>query len=339
MSLTLPRGCTFSAADFQVLAACWHAVAWSHELTDRPRSARLLDEPLVLWRTPSGVHAARDLCLHRGAELSLGWVDGAEIVCPYHGFRYTPDGHCSQVPAHPELPVPAKLCLKTYAAQERYGLVWVKMAEGESAPLPDWPESEDPLFRRVFMPMQVWKTSAPRQIENFSDVAHLSWVHVGTFGNRDKVEVAPYEVKRERNQLCIETPYTAANPADSPLERAPTVERWMKYEISLPLAIRLTVDYSGGRRYIIYDVASPASSREVNIFFSVALNFDNQKTDAEILEWEGKVLGEDKPIVESQHPEELPLDLTEEFHLRCDRMSTSYRRALKEMGLGAPFAA
>jgi vanillate O-demethylase monooxygenase subunit len=49
-------------------------------------------------------------------------------------------------------------------------------------------------------------------------------------------------------------------------------------------------------------------------------------------------VSEDKPIVEAQRPEELPLDLTEEFHLRCDRMSTAYRQGLVEIGLGRDLA-
>jgi vanillate O-demethylase monooxygenase subunit len=335
----LPRNCTFTPSDWNTLAKCWHPVAWSHEVQAKPVAAKLLDESLVVWRTAEGVHAARNLCLHRGAELSLGWVENNEIVCPYHGFRYRSDGQCTLVPAHPELPIPSKLCLTSYQAQERYGMIWVKLSKEEGLPLPEWSEGEDPAYRRVFMPVQTWKTSAPRQIENFSDLAHLSWVHVGTFGNRDQVHVPAYNVEREENKLRMSSPYTAANPDGSPLEKAATMHRENTWEITLPLSIRLTVEYSNQRRYVMFDVASPASAREVRVFFSVALNFDNGKTDEEILAWESKVLGEDVPIVESQHPEELPLDLTEEFHLRCDRMSTAYRKALKEIGLGAPFSA
>ena len=48
---------------------------------------------------------------------------------------------------------------------------------------------------------------------------------------------------------------------------------------------------------------------------------------------------EDKGMVEGQHPEDLPLDLTEEIHIPADRISLEYRRALaKKFGLGAPIA-
>jgi vanillate O-demethylase oxygenase-like protein len=50
------------------------------------------------------------------------------------------------------------------------------------------------------------------------------------------------------------------------------------------------------------------------------------------------VFAEDKRLVESQHPEELPLDLSEEFHIRADQMSTAYRKALVAMGLGRDYS-
>jgi phenylpropionate dioxygenase-like ring-hydroxylating dioxygenase large terminal subunit len=45
------------------------------------------------------------------------------------------------------------------------------------------------------------------------------------------------------------------------------------------------------------------------------------------------VTGQDIPIVESQRPELLPLDLQAELHVRSDRMAIAYRRWLKERGL------
>ena len=48
---------------------------------------------------------------------------------------------------------------------------------------------------------------------------------------------------------------------------------------------------------------------------------------------------EDKPMVEEQHPEDLPLDLRDEIHIPADRLSIEYRRALvSKFGLGAPLS-
>jgi phenylpropionate dioxygenase-like ring-hydroxylating dioxygenase large terminal subunit len=111
---TLPRDCTFSPEDWQVLADCWHPVAYADAITDKPYGTKLLDQDLVVYRTSRGVVVAKDICLHRGAQLSLGWMQGDEIVCAYHGFRYSFAGKCTLVPAHPTLPISEKLCLITY---------------------------------------------------------------------------------------------------------------------------------------------------------------------------------------------------------------------------------
>ena len=47
------------------------------------------------------------------------------------------------------------------------------------------------------------------------------------------------------------------------------------------------------------------------------------------------IFKEDKVIVESQWPEDLPLDVQMEAHIAADRTSIAYRKLLKEMGLGA----
>ena len=98
----LPRDCTFTESDWRALAPFWYPVAFSREITDTPYAARLLDERVVVYRLSDGsVMAARDICYHRGVPLSLGHVEGDEIVCKYHGLRYDREGRCVCIPAHP----------------------------------------------------------------------------------------------------------------------------------------------------------------------------------------------------------------------------------------------
>ena len=78
----------------------WHPVAFSSTVGVKPVSATLLNEHLVLWRSKNGVVAFKDLCIHRGTRLSLGWIEGSYIVCPYHGWNYRERG----LYAHPLTP-------------------------------------------------------------------------------------------------------------------------------------------------------------------------------------------------------------------------------------------
>jgi phenylpropionate dioxygenase-like ring-hydroxylating dioxygenase large terminal subunit len=92
-AVVLPRGCTFTESDWRVLAPYWYPVAFSHEVTNKPHAIRILDERVVIYRLPDGsVSAARDICYHRGVLLSLGHVEGDEIICKYHGLRYDREG-------------------------------------------------------------------------------------------------------------------------------------------------------------------------------------------------------------------------------------------------------
>ena len=131
-------------ADTRALRGCWHPVAFSADLAERPVHADLLGEPLVLWRGSAGrPRVMSDLCVHRGTALSLGWVSGEELVCAYHGWRYGADGRCVAIPQLEDPGrVPARARVAAFAAQERYGLIWVALEEPRW-PLPEVPELED----------------------------------------------------------------------------------------------------------------------------------------------------------------------------------------------------
>lgn len=100
-------------------------MARSADIGPQPVKATLLDEKLVIYRLHERVVVARDVCPHRGVPLTLGFHDEEGIICPYHGLRFGEDGRCNRIPSSPNQPIPAKLNLTCYAAEEHYGLVWV----------------------------------------------------------------------------------------------------------------------------------------------------------------------------------------------------------------------
>jgi phenylpropionate dioxygenase-like ring-hydroxylating dioxygenase large terminal subunit len=64
---------------------CWYVAGWVQDLSaDVPLGVRILDEPIVLWRTADGsVSALEDRCVHRLAPLSLGRCEGGKLRCLY----------------------------------------------------------------------------------------------------------------------------------------------------------------------------------------------------------------------------------------------------------------
>ena len=108
-------------------AALLHPVASVADLAPRHVvKARLLGQDLAVWRADDGFfNVWADRCIHRGVRLSVGMNDGAELVCQYHGWRYSNrTGNCSYIPAHPGEAPAGTLRVPTLRAEERYGLVW-----------------------------------------------------------------------------------------------------------------------------------------------------------------------------------------------------------------------
>ena len=80
----------------------WYMAALASSLRARPmRREMLLGEPVLIGRGRDGkVFALRDICPHRGVPLSAGRVLADNTVeCPYHGWRFKPDGQCALIPS------------------------------------------------------------------------------------------------------------------------------------------------------------------------------------------------------------------------------------------------
>jgi len=71
-----------------------------------------------------------EVCIHRGTALSLGHVEGGEIVCAYHGWHFDETGACTRIPQmEDQSAIPAKARIASYFCQERYGTIWVSLKE------------------------------------------------------------------------------------------------------------------------------------------------------------------------------------------------------------------
>lgn len=335
--LTPPRHCTFPAADWAVLARCWHPVAATVAVTAAtPFAARLLDQDLVLYRTTAGLTVAADLCVHRGAPLSLGRMCDGSIACAYHGYRYDGTGRCTLVPAHPEAPIPGRLALRVFPAVERYGLVWVSLdPAAKPDQVPDFPEHDDPAYQIIPVPPFDWTASAGRQIESFCDVAHFTFVHPTTFAANDPV-VPRYEVAPTPAAVRAEFISQVGNVSDT----AAAARKWRRlYHIHLPFTVHLAIDFPTDGRLVVFNTSCPVSARRTRVFAVAARDFDRDEPVADLIAFQQRVYAEDQAIVERQNPEDLPVDLGEEVHVKADRTSVEYRRQLARLGLGRSFTA
>ncbi|MEK4329357.1 aromatic ring-hydroxylating dioxygenase subunit alpha [Paenibacillus sp. FSL R7-0297] len=336
--LELPRDCTFSPEDWRILAQYWYPVAAADEVQDKPVPVKLLDMKLVLYRSEGKVVIARDLCFHRGAPLSKGWVENGEIVCPYHGFRYNCEGKCTAVPAHPSSKISPKLKLIVYPAVERYGLIWTCLA-GAPEQIPSFPAWEDPDYINILIPSFDIAGSSGRQMEGFLDVSHFAYVHTATFGDRNNTEVPQYKVWREGDtELVAEYWSTVSNYGKGQENPAPEGFMWLReFRVFAPFAASLTVYFPDEGRLKILNCASPVSARYTRLFCPISRNFDKSAPVEDTIKFNLQVFQEDAEMVESQTPEDLPLDLQAEAHIPADRTSIAYRQLLTSLGLGKSY--
>lgn len=116
----------------------WHPIAATHDLPLRHVfHGQLLGREFAVWRADDDyINIWENRCLHRGVRLSIGINDGRELKCQYHGWRYSNrTAGCTYIPAHPADAPARTITNRTFAAVERYGLVW--SAEEPQGEVPD----------------------------------------------------------------------------------------------------------------------------------------------------------------------------------------------------------
>jgi phenylpropionate dioxygenase-like ring-hydroxylating dioxygenase large terminal subunit len=330
----LPRNCTFAPGDWAILSTHWFPVARAADVQSAPVAVTLLDLELVVYRTPAGLRVARDLCPHRGVPLSMGSVEGDELVCAYHGLRFGPDGQCRKIPAQPDLKPSARFRMSMFPAVERYGLVWTCLAPDGRVAIPPMPSWDDSGYQAILPPPVDIAGSPGRQLEGFVDVAHFAFVHHEAFADRDNPVVPAYETEFTEFGLRSDYWSNVSNYPKALQHLAPPEFRWLRrYEIHPPFTAQLTVHFPEEGRLHILNAASPVSARKTRLFVPIARNFDKTGSLEDVYAFNAQVFAEDQAIVERQRPEELPLDMQAEAHFAADRTSSGYRRLLREMKL------
>ena len=103
------------------------------------------------------------------------------------------------------------------------------------------------------------------------------------------------------------------------------------YRVPRPLTASF-VKTSAGPQFAMYFTVTPVGERESIAWMYVAMDYGDQSDD-EVRRFQDDIIAQDIPVVESQRPELLPLDLQAELHLRSDRTAIAYRRWLAQLGL------
>ena len=159
----------------------WFQVAYSDEL--EPGQVLPLEywgRGLVLFRTESGEPALMDAyCPHLGAHLGYGGVvEGDEIKCPFHAWKFGPDGGCTNIPYGKKISSKAKI--KTWEITEKNGLIMAWYHPEDAPPqweVPNVVEYGDEAWTDYEKRRWTIRTRNQEMAENAVDSAHFRFLH------------------------------------------------------------------------------------------------------------------------------------------------------------------
>jgi len=299
----------------------WYVAAVEHEVADKPLGRRICGQPIVLFRNAAGaVVALEDFCPHRGAPLSLGFVNGDSITCGYHGLSIGEDGSAIAMPGQNVKNFP---CIKRIPVAEHGGFIWVWPGEERAAntallPALNWANNPDWAYGGGLYHI---RCDYRLMIDNLMDLTHETYVHASSIGQKE-IDEAPVNsrvdgdsVVTERYMANVLPPpfWQAALRANALADEGP-VDRWQICRFSPPshVLIEVGVAHAGHGGYhapnefkvasVVVDFITPETDSTMWYFWGMARNFkpkDDSLTES-IRQGQGKIFAEDLEMLERQ---------------------------------------
>lgn len=156
----------------------WQPVARLRDVPcGRAKPLEMLGEKFTLYRGEGGEpHVVAYRCPHRGTPLSLGWVEGDDLRCRYHGWRFTGEGACVEQP-NEDRPFCDRVRMRSYPTRIYAGLVFAWLGDDPAPPIRTIPDLDLPGVL-VADPPEVLPCNYWNKFDN--DHGHIPWVHRAT---------------------------------------------------------------------------------------------------------------------------------------------------------------
>ena len=299
----------------------WYVACTPDEIATKPLGRVICGERIVFYRGQEGqVAAVEDFCPHRGAPLSLGYVEDGNLVCGYHGLVMGCDGSTVSMPGQRVRGFP---CNKRFAVQERYGFVWVWPGDFDKADPAtihhlEWADSSDWAYGGGLFHIGC---DYRLMIDNLMDLTHETYVHSSSIGQKEIDEAAPKTtvdgetVTTARHMENIMAPpfWQMALRGNNLADDVP-VDRWQICRFTPPshVLIEVGVAHAGHGGYeadpkykassIVVDFITPETETSIWYFWGMARNFNpqDQALTESIREGQGKIFSEDLEMLERQ---------------------------------------
>jgi len=243
----------------------WYVVAGSEEVGEKLLARRVLDTPVVLYRTAAGEPVALlDRCAHRLMPLSLGNRIGDEIQCLYHGIQYAASGKCTKIPT--QKAIPEAMRVKRFPLVERSPFVWIWLGDEsrmDAARIPD-PGRIKPHYSRIFHFCYPIKSDFLLMHENLMDTSHPTFLHAGYFDD-GQLAGAPMKLETEGNIVRLTRDVGVHVPG-------PGTAAFFRLEPGRPVhQTTITETHAPALNVIVYQFRYPdESEREMTEFIALA---------------------------------------------------------------------
>lgn len=170
----------------------WYCAGWSADLDASPKGIKVLDMDVVLYRRADGEPVALSgICPHRFAPLSLGHVDGDNLICGYHGLRFDTTGNCVFNP-HGKGVIPPGTGLRKYPVADRNGAIWIWTGDpdrADPAAILDFDFVADQESWSGFTGYLHIKANYQLVVDNLLDLTHAAYLHPTTVGVGDEAAI------------------------------------------------------------------------------------------------------------------------------------------------------
>ena len=164
-------------------------------------------------------------------------------------------------------------------------------------------------------------------VENFLDVAHFPFVHENILGTQERPEIPDYDVVTdERGIIASDIRVFQPNPDGS------HIPNWVSYTYKVYRPLVAYFRKEAEEKFAILLMVTPIEEVKSLMWMWMVMT-QGDSTDESLRAFQDEIAYQDLPIVQSQRPELLPLDLQAELHLRSDKTAIAYRRWLNDLGL------
>jgi 5,5'-dehydrodivanillate O-demethylase len=164
----------------ELMRRYWMPICPSAELKKTPKKRiKLMGESLVLYRDGKGeLGLVPERCPHRNASLYFGFLEEDGIRCPYHGWKFAPNGECIEQPFEPkDSKLKALACRPAYVVKELAGLVFAYIGPGPAPELPRWEYLVRKDGVRSIVVLPVHHCNWVQGQENSHDPVHTYYLH------------------------------------------------------------------------------------------------------------------------------------------------------------------